>query len=54
MASVLFWARAAHRQPAIHRNLIATDAMEAQEAATGSGTGEVPSENFQRAPLLVS
>jgi len=36
MASVLFWARAAHRQSAVHRNLIATDAVEAQEAATGT------------------
>jgi len=54
MASLSLWARAAHRQPTIVRDLLATDAVEAQEAAAGTVKAEVPFDNFQRAPLLVS
>jgi hypothetical protein len=54
MASMSLWAHDAQRHPAIVCNLIAADVVEGQEAATGTGTGEVPSESFQRAPLLVS
>jgi len=54
MASVSLWARAAHRQRKIVRDLSAADALEAQEAAAGTVKGELPADNFQMTPLLVS
>jgi len=53
MASVSLWARASHRQSMIVRDLPVTGVEEAQAATAGTVEGELPSDDFQRAPLLL-